>query len=135
MYQCYRKLTIIPSFYAFGTVQLGVWDVELLQSLGDTDKIMLEPVRHQKRLVTGGFDDVLQRIELSVVNRDGATIVSINSAVCHLAQLAGESGSIGSGNITGRKLQYEILLQFVVSLFLIIGELHCIFTADELRHF
>jgi len=108
MYQCHGKLTIIPPLYAFGTVQLGVWDVELLQSLGDTDKIMLEPVRHQKRLVTGGFDDVLQRIELSVVNRDGATIVSINSAVCHLAQLAGESGSICRCDFAIRELQHEI---------------------------
>src|SRR5574344_391688 len=94
VYQCHRKLTIIPPLYTFGTVQLGERNMELFHSLGNAGEVMLEPVRHQKWLVTSGFNNVLQCVQLSVVNSDGAAIVGINSAVCHLAQLAGESGSV-----------------------------------------
>jgi len=78
--------------------------VQLLQPLGDTGEVMLEPVRYQQRLSTCGFDDVLQRVQLLVMKVHNTAIVGVDSAICHLAELAGESGGVGGSDFSVRKL-------------------------------
>ena len=95
--------------------------MQFIQPFRNTDKVMLEPVCHQKRLAVGGFDDVLQCVQLAVVDLNDLAVVIINSAVCHLGQLAGEGRSVCGGNLGITQRQHQLLLQVGVFLFFIIG--------------
>ena len=57
-------------------------------TLFDALCIMLEPIRHKKRLAVHALDDVLQGIELTVMDVQNGSIIRVDCAVRHLGELA-----------------------------------------------
>ena len=95
---------------------------------------MLEPVGHQNRLAVGGFDNVLQGIQLAVMDLDDLTAVIVDCTVCHLGQLAREGRCVGGGDFAVTQGQHQFTLQFIVMLPLLIGKLNRVLAVDQLRH-
>ena len=57
----------------------------------DALQIVLEPVGHQDGLSVGGFDEVLQSVQLPVVEREELFVLPIHRAVGHLRELVRQS--------------------------------------------
>ena len=95
---------------------------------------MLKPVGHQNRFSSGGFDNVLQSVQLLVVYGKYLAGIVINGTVSHLAELIGEGRSIGGSNVTVRELQNKVALHFFVPFFLFIGKVDSVFAGNQLRH-
>ena len=67
MDQHHGELSAIPALDAVGFVRTGEGDVELMQPLGDSVEIVLEPVGHKDGFPVGGFNQVLQSVQLPIM--------------------------------------------------------------------
>lgn len=70
-----------------------------MQPLGDALQVVLEPVRHKDGFPVGGFDEILQHIQLAVVYLKHTLVLIVDSAVCHLGELIGEGCGVPSINL------------------------------------
>ena len=61
----------------------------------DALPIMLEPVSHQYRLSIGGFNEILQCLQLVVMDAPGVAILIVDSAIAHLQQLPCQRCGVG----------------------------------------
>ena len=61
--------------------------MEFMEPFFDALQVVFEPVGHKHGFAVGGFDQVLQSIELSFVNGEHSLVIAIYGAVGHLAQL------------------------------------------------
>jgi hypothetical protein len=55
---------------------------------------VLEPVGHQQRIAVGGFDQVLQGVELAVMDMGDLAVVAVDSAVGKLGEFAAEDRGV-----------------------------------------
>ena len=106
----------------------------LMQALHDPLKVVLVPVRHQQRFPVRRLDDVLQRIQLPVMNRNDAAGVVIDRAVGKLTEFPGKGSSVGGGDLAIRKVQNELFLHLVVGFTLVGTEIDLVRIGDEFRH-
>ncbi len=58
--------------------------MQFMEPSGDPLPVMLEPVGHQNRLSVGGFDEVLQRIQLTVVDGEHTLVLTVDGPIRHL---------------------------------------------------
>ncbi len=73
MDDCDRDFSGIP----VGNVLAGFY-LSYIKALFDTGKVVLEPIGYKNRFAIGGFNDVLQSIQLSVMKLDDFTGIGIN---------------------------------------------------------
>ena len=99
-------------------------DLPHREALLNTLEVVPEPVGHQHRLAVGGFDDVLQRIQLPLVEEQAAVIGVVDPAVRQLAQLAGQGCCVDRIDLRAVQGHYQLTLQGVVGLALRRGQLH-----------
>jgi hypothetical protein len=82
-----RDLLRVPFLYAVLVINSGVFYPNAPQSLRNTFKIMLVPVRDKNRFSLLGFDDVLKGVELVIVDNFSGAFIRINGAIRHLGEL------------------------------------------------
>ena len=63
-------------------------DLTDIEARFDALKVMLKPVSHQHRFSVRTFNQILQRIKLSVMNVDMVAVITVNCTICHLQELA-----------------------------------------------
>jgi hypothetical protein len=70
--------------------------MELVQALGDSGEIVLEPVGHQHGLAVCRLNQILQRIQFAVMNMDYAADIVIDCAVGHLESLFDKAAALAT---------------------------------------
>ena len=130
-----RKLTRIPPLDTFSAVDFVVLDLLPVQPFPYPFQIVLIPVRHQNRLSVCCFDQVFQRIQLFLMERQHLFVIGVDCTTRQLRELSTERRSIrGSHFILLSHVQHQFFSQFIVLfLFLFIHRDHAL-RHDLLRH-
>ena len=129
MDDCYRDFAVVPVLDILTGLQLPD-----SKALFDALQVVLKPVGHQHRFFIGGFNQILQSVQLAVMELHHIAGIGINGTIGQLHQFPGERGGIGSSDFFIRKVQYQFCFQLLVAVFLIFGKLHLILGRDQLRH-
>ena len=95
----HRDFAAIP----VGDVLTGL-QLSDIKALFDALQVVPEPVGHQNRLAVGGFDDVLQCVQLPVMKLYRVAGIGIDSTVGKLGQLSGQGRCVGSSHLAVREL-------------------------------
>lgn len=125
----YRDFAAVP----VGDVLAG-FQLTDIEALFDALQVVTEPVGHQYGLAIGGFDDVLQRVQLPVMELYRIAGIGIDSAVGELGQFPGQGRCVGSSHLAIRELQDESLFELLVPVGLCVREVDLISGGYELRH-
>ena len=96
----HRDFAAVPVGDVFAGLQLPD-----IKALFDTLQVVTEPVGHQNRLTVGGFDDILQSVQLPVVELYRVAGVSIDGTVGKLGQLSGQGRCVSSSHLAVRELK------------------------------
>lgn len=99
-------------------------DLPHSEALLNALEVMLEPVGHKHGLAVGGFDDVLQGIQLPLVEEQAAVLGVVDPAVRQLAQLAGQGRGVDGIDLRAVQGHHQLTLQGVIGLALRRGQLH-----------
>lgn len=67
MNQTNSKLTSVPYFDATWRGDSCIADLQRFKLLGNPLQVMLEPIRYQNRFTGGSFDNILKRIQLTIM--------------------------------------------------------------------
>ena len=113
---CYRNLSRIPVSNIAACL-----DLPDRKAVLDAGQLVTEPVGHKKWFFIGGFDDILQSVQLPVMKLDDFAGIGIDRTVCQLGELSGEGCCIGGSNFSARQLQDQLLLQIFVAVSLGFG--------------
>ena len=95
---------------------------------------MLIGVHHQHRLAVGGFDEILQRVQLFIVNHADVVELIVHRAVGQLQQLARQRGGVQRQHIAICVWKQHVPLHLPVQLFLPGRERQLHHVIDALRH-
>ena len=112
--ECHGQLTAVPSADAVGIVQQTERDVPFVQPPGDSLQVVLEPVRHKDRLAVGGFDEILQHIQLAVVYLKHTLVLSVDGSVCHLGEFIRKSRSVPGVDFFAFQRDNQVFLHGIV---------------------
>ena len=83
---------------------------------------MLEPVGHQDGLAIGGFDEVLQSVQLPVVEWENLFVLPIHRAVGHLRELVRQSRRVPGVHLFTTQGEHQLRAHGVVCFPLLFGE-------------
>ena len=95
---------------------------------------MFEPVRHQDGFPVGRFDEVFQRIQLSVVQLEGFVILAIDSSIGHLTELPSKGSCVSGVDLLTAQGNHKVGLHGVVGFTLLFGELDYHFVDHAFGH-
>ena len=95
---------------------------------------MLEPVGHKDGFPVGGFDQVLQSVQLPIMERDHFLVLVVNCTVGHLAELVGQRSRIDGIDLLTVEGDHQLLLQSAVCFPLLVRELDPHLVHHQLRH-
>ena len=93
-----------------------------MQPLGDALQVVLEPVRHKDGFLVGGFDEILQGIQLAVVYLKHAFVLSIDGPVCHLGELVREGCGVSGIDLRIAEGNDQLRAHGVVGFSLFLGK-------------
>ena len=116
------QLAAVPSADAVGIIKQAERDVPFVEPLGDALQVVLEPVSHQNRFAVGGFDEVLQGIQLAVVYLKYAFVLSIDGPVCHLGELVRKGCGVSGINLLIAQGNDQFRAHGIVSFPLLLGK-------------
>ena len=112
----HRQFPTVPPGDTLRCVQQGEGNVELSKPGGDPLPVVLEPVGHQHRLSVGGFNQVLQCIQLSVVDGKHTLILAIDGTIRHLGELVAESRSVSGIHLLAAQGNHQLRAHGVIDL-------------------
>ena len=96
--------------------------------------VMLEPVGDKDRLAVGGFNQILQFFQFSLMDLPHGAVLVIDRTVCHLQELPCQRSGIGRIDIRILQRDDQIFTQHIVKFPLFFIHLHIVPGRHTVRH-
>ena len=125
----HRDLALVP----IGDVPAGL-DLPDDEPLLDALKVVLEPVGHQDGLAVGGFDEVLQGIQLAVVQTEHPFVLPVHRAIGHLGELVRQSRRVPGVHLFTVQGEHQLRPHGVIGLPFLFGEVDLDLVDHAFRH-